>query len=71
MLSHLKRLDRRGEVRFESVVRECRSQGIGRIDWLVKSARSQRFYERLGATLQPLKRPMRLDGQALADLAEK
>jgi GNAT superfamily N-acetyltransferase len=49
----------------------CTGQGIGRIDWLVKSAGSQRFYERLGATLQPLKRPMRLDGQALADLAEK
>ncbi len=49
----------------------CAGQGIGRIDWVVKTARSQRFYERLGATLQTRKRPMRLDGQALADLAEK
>ena len=49
----------------------CAAQGIGRIDWLVKTARSQRFYERLGATVQTRKRVMRLDGQALADLAEK
>ncbi len=49
----------------------CAGQGIERIDWVVKTARSQRFYERLGATLQPSKRAMRLEGQALADLAEK
>lgn len=49
----------------------CAAQGIERIDWVVKTARSQRFYERLGATLQTRKRPMRLDGQALTDLAEK
>jgi GNAT superfamily N-acetyltransferase len=49
----------------------CAAQGIERIDWLVKTARSQHFYERLGATLQTRKRAMRLDGKALADLAER
>ncbi len=49
----------------------CAAQGIERIDWVVKTAHAQCFYERLGATLQTRKRPMRLDGQALADLAEK
>ncbi len=49
----------------------CAAQGIARIDWVVKTARSQLFYERLGATVQTRKRAMRLDGQALADLAEK
>ena len=67
--------DRRSQGIGERIMRFlaefCAGQGIGRIDWLVKTARSQRFYERLGATLQPRMRPMRLDGQALADLAEK
>lgn len=48
----------------------CRDQGIGRIDWVVETAEAERFYNRLGATAQPQKRFMRLDGQALADLAE-
>ncbi len=49
----------------------CADQGLGTIDWVVETERSQLFYERLGATLKPQKRFMRLDGQALADLAEK
>jgi GNAT superfamily N-acetyltransferase len=49
----------------------CASHDIGHIDWVVETASSQHFYERLGATLQPQKRVMRLDGQALADLAGK
>ncbi len=49
----------------------CARQGLGHSDWVVETERSQRFYERLGATLQPHKRFMRLGGQALADLAEK
>ncbi len=67
--------DRRSQGIGERIMRFlaefCAAQGIGRIDWVVKSARSQRFYERLGATLQTRMRPMRLDGQALADLAGK
>jgi GNAT superfamily N-acetyltransferase len=49
----------------------CLQHGLGRIDWVVEDARSQHFYERFGATAQPQKRFMRLDGQALADLAER
>ncbi len=49
----------------------CARQGLGHIDWVVETERSQEFYERLGATLRPHKRFMRLGGQALADLAEK
>ena len=60
-----------GEGIMRFLAQFCAAQGIERIDWLVKSARSQLFYERLGATLQTRKRPMRLDGQALTDLAEK
>ena len=60
-----------GERIMQFLAELCADQGIGRIDWVVKSARSQRFYERLGATLQTKMRPMRLDGQALTDLAEK
>ena len=67
--------DRRGQGIGERIMRFlaefCAAQGIERIDWVVKTARSQRFYERLGATVQTRKRPMRLDGQALADLAGK
>ncbi len=48
-----------------------RHQGIGRIDWSVEDAQAQRFYGRLGAAVLPRKRFMRLDGQALADLAER
>lgn len=48
----------------------CRREGIGRIDWEVENPDSQRFYERLGAVTKPQKLHMRLDGQALADLAE-
>ncbi len=60
-----------GEGIMRFLAQFCAAQGIERIDWVVKTARSQQFYERLGATLQTRKRPMRLDGQALADLAEK
>ena len=60
-----------GEEIMRFLAQFCAAQGIERIDWLVKSARSQLFYERLGATLQPRMRPMRLDGQALTDLAAK
>ncbi len=49
----------------------CARQGLGHIDWVVETERSQEFYERLGATLRPHKRFMRLGGQALADLAAK
>ena len=48
----------------------CRREGIGRIDWEVENPDSQRFYERLGAVTKPEKLHMRLDGQALAALAE-
>lgn len=52
------------------LARFCRDQGIGRIDWVVETAEAERFYERLGAAALPHKRFMRLDGAALADLAE-
>ena len=48
----------------------CRRTGIGRIDWLVEEPRSEAFYAHLGAAVLPRKRSMRLDGQALADLAD-
>lgn len=48
----------------------CRRENIGRIDWMVETPDSQRFYERLGAVTKPEKLYMRLDGQALKDLAE-
>ncbi len=60
-----------GERIMQFLAEFCAGQGIGHIDWVVETARSQHFYERLGATLQPQKRFMRLDGKALADLAEK
>jgi GNAT superfamily N-acetyltransferase len=60
-----------GEEVMRFLAEFCAAKGIERIDWLVKTARSQHFYERLGATLQTRKRAMRLDGQALADLAER
>ncbi len=47
----------------------CADQGIGQIDWVVETERSQHFYERLGATLKPQKHFMRLEGDALTDLA--
>ncbi len=67
--------DRRGQRIGERIMQFlagfCATQGIERIDWVVKTARAQHFYECLGATLQTQKRVMRLDGQALANLAEK
>ena len=67
--------DRRGQgigermMQFLAVF--CARERLGHIDWIMETARGQQFYERLGATLQPQKRFLRLDGQALADLAEK
>ena len=60
-----------GERIMQFLAEFCARQGLGHIDWTVETERSQQFYERLGATLQPHKRFMRLGGQALADLAEK
>jgi GNAT superfamily N-acetyltransferase len=60
-----------GERIMQFLAEFCTSQGLGHIDWFVETEPSRRFYERLGATLQPHKHFMRLDGQALADLAEK
>ena len=48
----------------------CRAHGIGRMDWQVEQDRAQAFYERLGAKVMPEKRFMRIDGDALAELAE-
>lgn len=48
----------------------CRAHGIGRMDWQVEQDRAQVFYERLGANVMPEKRFMRIDGDALAELAE-
>ena len=47
----------------------CSEQGIGRIDWSVENDRAERFYEAFGAEVQPQKRFMRLDGEALSALA--
>jgi len=60
-----------GERIMQFLAEFCARQGLGHIDWVVETERSQRFYEHLGATLQPHKHFMRLGGQALADLAEK
>ncbi len=60
-----------GERIMQFLAEFCARQGLGHIDWVVETERSQQFYERLGATLQPHKHFMRLGGQALADLAEK
>ncbi len=60
-----------GERIMQFLAEFCADQGLGTIDWVVETERSQLFYERLGATLKPQKRFMRLDGQALADLAGK
>ena len=60
-----------GERLMQYLAEYCTEQGFGHIDWIVETERSQQFYERLGATLKPHKHFMRLDGQALADLAEK
>ena len=58
-----------GERFMKFLAKICTDQGLGHIDWFVETEDSQRFYERLGATLKPQKRFMRLDGKALADLA--
>ena len=58
-----------GERIMKFLAKFCTDQGLGHIDWVVETEDSQRFYERLGATLKPHKRFMRLDGKALADLA--
>jgi GNAT superfamily N-acetyltransferase len=60
-----------GERIMQFLAEFCTSHGLGHIDWVVETERSQAFYERLGATLKPHKRFMRLDGKALADLARK
>ncbi len=60
-----------GERIMQFLAEFCARQGLGHIDWVVETERSQQFYERLGATLRPHKHFMRLGGQALADLAEK
>ena len=60
-----------GERIMQFLAEFCARQGLGHIDWVVETERSQQFYERLGATLRPHKHIMRLGGQALADLAEK
>ena len=53
------------------LARYCRDQGIGRIEWVVETERAQRFYANLGAVEKPKKTFMRLDGAALAALAEE
>ena len=60
-----------GERIMQFLAQFCTNQGLGHIDWVVETERTQAFYQRLGATLKPQKRFMRLDGQALADLAGK
>ena len=60
-----------GERFMQFLTEFCARQGLGHIDWVVETERSQQFYERLGATLLPHKHFMRLGGQALADLAAK
>ncbi len=60
-----------GERIMQFLAEICTDQGLGHIDWIVETERSQKFYQRLGATLKPHKRYMRLDGKALADLAGK
>ena len=60
-----------GERIMQFLAEICTDQGLGHIDWVVETEDSQRFYERLGATLKPHKHFMRLDGKALADLAGK
>lgn len=58
-----------GERIMKFLAEFCTAQGLGTIDWVVETDRAENFYERLGATLKPEKRFMRLDGKALADLA--
>ena len=60
-----------GERIMQFLAEFCTNQGLGHIDWVVETERAQAFYERLGATLKPQKRFMRLDGKALAELAGK
>ncbi len=60
-----------GEKIMQFLAKICTDQGLGHIDWIVETERSQKFYQRLGATLKPHKHFMRLDGKALADLAGK
>ncbi len=60
-----------GEKIMQFLAEFCTGQDLGHIDWIVETERSQAFYERLGATLKPQKRFMRLDGRALAELAGK
>ena len=60
-----------GERIMQFLAAFCAAQDLGNIDWVVETDRAQSFYERLGATLKPEKRFMRLDGKALADLAAK
>ena len=60
-----------GEQMMQFLAGFCLRRGIGHIDWLVENAQTQRFYERLGAAALLQKRFMRLDGQALADLAKR
>ena len=60
-----------GEQIMQFLAEICTDQGLGHIDWVVETESSQKFYERLGATLKPQKHFMRLEGKALADLAGK
>ena len=59
-----------GAALMRFLARYCRDQGIGRIDWVVETDRAQRFYANFGAVEKPAKTFMRLDGEALAALAE-
>ena len=60
-----------GEHLMKFLAEFCQAQGLGRIDWSVENDRSQAFYERLGARVLSNKRFMRLDSDAIADLAKE
>jgi GNAT superfamily N-acetyltransferase len=62
-----------GKVLMQSLAKLALSRGYERIDWITtrENLGAQRFYERLGATLNLEKVFYRLDGDALQDLADQ
>lgn len=60
-----------GEALMRALAAEAQRRGCAWMDWIVLTDNlgGQRFYERLGAKLQPEWRLWRLEGEALAALA--
>ena len=61
-----------GKALLQHLAQRCVDEGLGRLDWQVLdwNTPSIKFYESQGATINRTWLPVRVDGQALVDLAK-